>query len=77
MSGKNFPKRGEVYWVELEPAVGGESQKTGPVSLFPKRPFHLKKAGGPLIFSMIHLYNIGRQFLLAPNILIGGENLSA
>src|SRR4051794_41165579 len=26
MSGKNdFPKRGEIYWVNLDPAMGGES----------------------------------------------------
>jgi mRNA interferase MazF len=30
MSGKNFPKRGEIYWTDLEPARGGETQKTRP-----------------------------------------------
>jgi mRNA interferase MazF len=30
MSGDKFPKRGEVYWVELDPARGGETQKTRP-----------------------------------------------
>jgi mRNA interferase MazF len=30
MSGKKFPKRGEIYWVVLDPACGGETQKTRP-----------------------------------------------
>lgn len=30
MSGKNFPKRGELYWVDLEPAIGGETKKRRP-----------------------------------------------
>jgi mRNA interferase MazF len=30
MSGKKFPKRGEIYWVELDPVRGGESKKTRP-----------------------------------------------
>ena len=30
MSGKHFPKRGEVYWVVLDPTLGGETQKTRP-----------------------------------------------
>lgn len=28
--GRNFPKRGEVYWVSLDPAKGSETQKTRP-----------------------------------------------
>lgn len=27
---KEFPKRGEIIWVNLEPAIGGESQKNRP-----------------------------------------------
>jgi mRNA interferase MazF len=30
MSGKKHPKRGEVYWVEFDPSVGKETQKTRP-----------------------------------------------
>lgn len=30
MSGKGFPKRGEIYWVNLDPAIGGETQKVRP-----------------------------------------------
>lgn len=30
MSGKKFPKHGEIYWVELDPARVGETQKTRP-----------------------------------------------
>lgn len=32
MSGKkhNFPKRGEIYWANLDPTVGGEAKKTRP-----------------------------------------------
>lgn len=30
MNGKKFPRRGEIYWVELDPARGGETQKTRP-----------------------------------------------
>lgn len=30
MSGRRFPKRGEVYWVDLEPAIGAETQKKRP-----------------------------------------------
>lgn len=30
MSGKWYPKRGEIYWVNLDPAIGGETQKTRP-----------------------------------------------
>jgi mRNA interferase MazF len=32
MSGKknDFPKRGEIYWVNLDPTVGGETKKTRP-----------------------------------------------
>lgn len=33
MSGKKnieFPKRGDVYWVNLDPTVGGETQKRRP-----------------------------------------------
>jgi len=30
MSGKDFPKRGEIYWVDLEPARGSETQKVRP-----------------------------------------------
>jgi mRNA interferase MazF len=28
--GKDFPKRGEIYWVNLDPAVGSETKKTRP-----------------------------------------------
>ncbi len=27
---KKFPKRGEIYWVDLDPARGSETQKTRP-----------------------------------------------
>lgn len=30
MSGKPFPRRGEIYWADLEPAKGGETKKTRP-----------------------------------------------
>jgi mRNA interferase MazF len=32
MSGKknDFPKRGEIYWVHLDPTIGEETQKTRP-----------------------------------------------
>lgn len=30
MSGNAYPKRGEIYWVDLDPAIGGEIQKTRP-----------------------------------------------
>ena len=30
MTGRSFPKRGEVYWVDLEPSVGGETKKIRP-----------------------------------------------
>jgi mRNA interferase MazF len=30
MSGKKYPKRGEIYWVNLDPAVGSETQKIRP-----------------------------------------------
>lgn len=30
MSGKKHPKRGEIYWVEFDPSVGKETQKTRP-----------------------------------------------
>jgi mRNA interferase MazF len=31
MSGnKGFPKRGEIYWVNLEPTIGAETKKTRP-----------------------------------------------
>lgn len=30
MSGKDFPKRGEIYWTDLEPVRGGEIQKIRP-----------------------------------------------
>jgi mRNA interferase MazF len=32
MSGKksDFPKRGEIYWVNLDPTIGGETKKTRP-----------------------------------------------
>ncbi len=30
MSGKKFPKRGDIYWVELDPTKGKETQKTRP-----------------------------------------------
>lgn len=30
MTGKNFPKRGEIYWTDLDPAIGGETKKTRP-----------------------------------------------
>ena len=30
MSGKNTPKRGDIYWTELEPTRGGETKKTRP-----------------------------------------------
>lgn len=35
MSGKKqqFPKRGEIYWVNLDPSVGGETKKTRPALL--------------------------------------------
>jgi mRNA interferase MazF len=29
-NGKDFPKRGEVYWVSLDPTQGDEVQKTRP-----------------------------------------------
>lgn len=31
MSGKKFPKKGDVYWAKLDPTVGSEIQKTRPV----------------------------------------------
>lgn len=30
MSLKKFPRRGEIYWVDLEPAIGGETKKIRP-----------------------------------------------
>lgn len=30
MSGKEFPKRGEIYWVNLDPSVGSETKKIRP-----------------------------------------------
>lgn len=30
MSGRSFPKRGEIYWTDLEPARGAETQKVRP-----------------------------------------------
>jgi mRNA interferase MazF len=30
MRGKEYPKRGEIYWVDLDPAIGGETQKIRP-----------------------------------------------
>lgn len=27
---KDFPRRGEIYWVNLDPTIGGESKKTRP-----------------------------------------------
>jgi mRNA interferase MazF len=30
MSGSEYPKRGEVYWTDLEPTRGGETQKKRP-----------------------------------------------
>lgn len=30
MSGRKFPKRGDIYWVNLDPTVGGEIQKLRP-----------------------------------------------
>jgi mRNA interferase MazF len=30
MSGKNFPKRGEIYWADLEPTRGSETKKKRP-----------------------------------------------
>jgi mRNA interferase MazF len=28
--GRRFPRRGEIYWVDLEPAQGGETKKKRP-----------------------------------------------
>lgn len=30
MSGRKFPRRGEIYWVDLEPARGAETRKRRP-----------------------------------------------
>jgi mRNA interferase MazF len=30
MNGRSFPKRGEIYWVDLEPTKGGETKKIRP-----------------------------------------------
>lgn len=30
MSGKKHPKRGEIYWVDFDPSIGSETQKTRP-----------------------------------------------
>lgn len=30
MSGKSYPKRGDVYWVNLDPTAGSETKKTRP-----------------------------------------------
>lgn len=30
MTGKNFPRRGEVYWTNLDPAFGSETKKRRP-----------------------------------------------
>lgn len=30
MAGKKHPKRGEIYWVDLDPAIGGETKKNRP-----------------------------------------------
>ena len=30
MAGLNFPRRGEIYWVHLDPAIGSEIRKTRP-----------------------------------------------
>lgn len=30
MNSKKYPRRGEIYWVDLDPAMGGEVQKTRP-----------------------------------------------
>lgn len=30
MKNKSFPKRGEIFWIELDPAFGAETQKKRP-----------------------------------------------
>lgn len=30
MAGKKYPRRGEIYWVDLDPAVGAETNKIRP-----------------------------------------------
>lgn len=30
MNKKNFPRRGEVYWADLDPTIGAETQKKRP-----------------------------------------------
>ena len=30
MNGKKFPRRGEIYWADLDPTIGTEIQKTRP-----------------------------------------------
>jgi mRNA interferase MazF len=30
MTGKGYPKQGEIYWVNLDPAAGGETKKIRP-----------------------------------------------
>lgn len=30
MNGKDYPKRGEIYWVDLDPSIGGETKKNRP-----------------------------------------------
>jgi len=29
-TGKNYPKKGEIYWVALDPTIGSETQKKRP-----------------------------------------------
>jgi len=30
MNGKKFPKKGEIYWINLDPAIGKETKKIRP-----------------------------------------------
>lgn len=39
-SGKNYPKKGEIYWVDLDPTRGSETQKKRPALIVSSNKFN-------------------------------------
>ena len=38
--GKNYPKKGEIYWVALDPSIGFETQKKRPSLIVSSNKFN-------------------------------------
>ncbi len=62
-----YPKRGEIYWIKLDPAMGTEMQKTRPCLILSNNSQNkkgLRVIAAPITSKIKHLYPFEAKILL-------------